>query len=49
MDTVPTDFSRWTKTEALKPKLIDGKIYGLGACDMKGGNNIICICFKDNS
>ena len=37
MDTVPTDFSRWTKTEALKPKLIDGKIYGLGACDMKGG------------
>lgn len=37
MDTVPTDFSRWTKTEALKPKLIDGKIYGLGAYDMKGG------------
>ncbi len=37
MDTVPTDFSKWTKTEALKPRLIDGKIYGLGACDMKGG------------
>jgi acetylornithine deacetylase len=37
IDTVPTDFSKWTKTEASKAKLIGNKIYGLGACDMKGG------------
>jgi acetylornithine deacetylase len=37
IDTVPSHNFKWRKTEALEPKLIDGKIYGLGACDMKGG------------
>ena len=37
MDTVPSHIFRWTKTKPFEPKLIDGKIYGLGTCDMKGG------------
>ncbi|HAJ94923.1 MAG TPA: hypothetical protein DCP02_01700 [Actinobacteria bacterium] len=37
IDTVPSHVFKWTKTEPFDPKLIDGKIYGLGACDMKGG------------
>lgn len=37
MDTVPSHIFKWTKTKPFEPKLIDGKIYGLGACDMKGG------------
>ena len=37
IDTVPSHVFRWTKTEPFKPKLIDGKIYGLGSWDMKGG------------
>jgi len=37
IDTVPSHIFRWTKTKPFEPKLIDGKIYGLGSCDMKGG------------
>ncbi|MCD4669612.1 MAG: ArgE/DapE family deacylase [Actinomycetia bacterium] len=37
IDTVPSHDFKWTKTQPFEPKLIDGKIYGLGACDMKGG------------
>ncbi len=37
IDTVPSHIFEWTKTKPLEPKLIDGKIYGLGSCDMKGG------------
>ena len=37
IDTVPSNIFEWTKTKPFEPKLIDGKIYGLGACDMKGG------------
>jgi len=37
IDTVPSHNFKWAKTEPFEPKLIDGKIYGLGACDMKGG------------
>ena len=37
IDTVPSHNFKWTKTKPFEPKLIDGKIYGLGACDMKGG------------
>jgi acetylornithine deacetylase len=37
IDTVPSDIFNWTKTEPFSPRVIDGKIYGLGVCDMKGG------------
>ena len=37
IDTMPTDFDNWTKTGALRGKLIGDKIYGLGSNDMKGG------------
>jgi len=37
IDTVPSHIFKWTKTKPFEPKLIDGKIYGLGSCDMKGG------------
>ncbi len=37
IDTVPSHVFKWTKTKPFDAKLIDGKIYGLGACDMKGG------------
>jgi len=37
IDTVPSHNFEWTKTEPFMPELIDGKIYGLGSCDMKGG------------
>ena len=37
IDTVPSHNFKWTKTEPFKPRLINGKLYGLGSCDMKGG------------
>ncbi len=37
IDTVPSHIFKWSKTKPFNAKLIDGKIYGLGACDMKGG------------
>jgi len=37
IDTVTSHIFNWTKSGALEPKLIGDKIYGLGACDMKGG------------
>lgn len=37
VDTVPTENLNWTKTDPLSPKMIGNKIYGIGACDMKGG------------
>jgi Acetylornithine deacetylase/Succinyl-diaminopimelate desuccinylase and related deacylases len=37
IDTVPTHFFNWTKTKPFELKIINGKIYGLGVCDMKGG------------
>jgi len=37
VDTMPYgDSSKW-KYSPLEPKIDDGKLYGLGACDMKGG------------
>ncbi|MCR5185966.1 MAG: ArgE/DapE family deacylase [Clostridia bacterium] len=40
MDTMPADngekINVW-KTNPFKPEIIDGKLYGRGACDMKGG------------
>jgi succinyl-diaminopimelate desuccinylase len=30
------DPSKWTMAPAYQPKLIDGRLYGRGACDMKG-------------
>lgn len=36
MDVVPAGDS-WTKTEPYQPKEIDGKLYGRGTSDMKGG------------
>ena len=37
IDTVPSHVFKWTKTKPFEPKLINGKLYGLGSCDMKGG------------
>lgn len=37
IDTVPSQNFEWKITKPFEPKLIDGKIYGLGAYDMKGG------------
>lgn len=37
IDTVPTENSKWKKVKPFKPELINNRIYGLGACDMKGG------------
>ena len=37
IDVVPADASRWRVTKPFEPRLLDGKIYGLGALDMKGG------------
>lgn len=37
IDTMPFDnLDQWL-THPLEPKVIDGKLYGRGACDMKGG------------
>ncbi len=37
IDTVPSDIFNWTKTGPFSPRVINGKLYGLGVCDMKGG------------
>lgn len=37
IDTVPSQNFEWKIAKPFEPKFIDGKIYGLGACDMKGG------------
>jgi len=37
IDVVPSDVFDWKVTEPFKPKVVDGKIYGLGSLDMKGG------------
>lgn len=37
IDVVPSHHFDWKVTEPFKPKLVDGKIYGLGSLDMKGG------------
>jgi succinyl-diaminopimelate desuccinylase len=38
-DTVPTS-SKWTR-DPFKAELVDGKVYGLGSCDMKAG--VVCM------
>ncbi len=37
IDVVPSHNFDWKVTAPFKPKLVDGKIYGLGSADMKGG------------
>lgn len=37
IDTVNSTDLKWNIVEPFKPKMIDGKIYGLGSSDMKGG------------
>jgi acetylornithine deacetylase len=37
IDTVPTENLNWKITKPLSPKIVNNKIYGIGACDMKGG------------
>jgi acetylornithine deacetylase len=37
IDVVPSHNFDWKITAPFKPKLVDGKIYGLGSADMKGG------------
>ena len=37
IDVVPSHHFDWKVTEPFTPKLVDGKIYGLGSLDMKGG------------
>lgn len=37
IDTIDSRVFEWTLSGALKPKLVDNRIYGMGACDMKGG------------
>ena len=37
IDTMPFDHIEEWVTHPLEPKIIDGKLYGRGACDMKGG------------
>lgn len=56
MDTMPAEngekINIW-KTNPFKPTIIDGKMYGLGACDMKGGIagalSAIFRCIEENS
>lgn len=36
IDTMPAQKEKWS-LDPLKPEIRDGKIFGLGACDMKGG------------
>lgn len=56
MDTMPAEngekINTW-KTNPFKPTIIDGKMYGLGACDMKGGIagalSAIFRCIEENS
>ncbi|MCJ7625215.1 MAG: ArgE/DapE family deacylase [Anaerolineaceae bacterium] len=47
VDTVaPGPLDLWTIAEPYSGKIIDGKIYGRGACDMKGGNAAAIIAIK---
>ena len=41
IDTVPFNTEDWEVTKPTEAKEVDGKIYGRGACDMKGGDSII--------
>lgn len=52
MDTKPLDNGKWN-TNPFLPVISDGKIFGLGACDMKGGIasavSAAIRCVKENS
>lgn len=46
IDTMPFDHTDEWVTHPLEPKIIDGKLYGRGSCDMKGGLSA-AICALD--
>lgn len=46
IDTMPFDHLEEWVTHPLEPKVIDGKLYGRGTCDMKGGLSA-AICAVD--
>ncbi len=46
-DVVPPDpLEEWTKSSPWSGKVEDGKVWGRGACDMKGGNAAAIIALK---
>ena len=46
-DVVPPDpLEEWTEAEPWSGKITDGKIWGRGSCDMKGGNAAAIIALK---
>jgi acetylornithine deacetylase len=43
---LPGDINTWKVTKPFEPKVIDGKIYGRGSCDMKSGLLAAVIALK---